>query len=106
MRISARAVLFLSSALFVAAVFFFCCTALAQSSSSSGVIQGVVTDPSNAVVPGAKVEIHNPVSGYSRMVTTDAAGRFSLPNLPFNPYHLTVTVKGFAPHVQDVDVRS
>jgi hypothetical protein len=106
MRISARAVLFLSLALFVAAIFLFCYQASAQSSSSSGIIQGVVTDPTNAVVPGAKVEIHNPVSGYSRTVTTDAAGRFSLPNLPFNPYHLTVTVKGFAPHVQDVDVRS
>jgi hypothetical protein len=106
MRISARAVLFLSSVMFIAAVFLFCCVASAQSSSSSGIIQGVVTDSTNAVVPGAKVEIRNPVSGYSRTVTTDAAGRFSLPNLPFNPYHLTVTVKGFAPHVQDVDVRS
>jgi hypothetical protein len=106
MRISARAVLFLSLALFVAAIFLFCYQASAQSSSSSGIIQGVVTDPTNAVVPGAKVEIRNPVSGYSRTVTTDAAGRFSLPNLLFNPYHLTVTVKGFAPHVQDVDVRS
>ncbi|HWF03462.1 MAG TPA: TonB-dependent receptor, partial [Candidatus Angelobacter sp.] len=106
MRISARAVLFLSLVMFIAAVFLFCYQASAQSSSSSGVIQGVVTDSTNAVVPGAKVEIHNPVSGYSRTVTTDAAGRFSLPNLPFNPYHLTVTVKGFAPHVQDVDVRS
>jgi hypothetical protein len=106
MRISARAVLFLSSVIFIAAVFLFCYQASAQSSSSSGIIQGVVTDPTNAVVPGAKVEIRNPVSGYSRTVTTDAAGRFSLPNLPFNPYHLTVTVKGFAPHVQDVDVRS
>jgi hypothetical protein len=106
MRISARAVLFLSSVMFIAAIFLFCYQASAQSSSSSGVIQGVVTDSTNAVVPGATVEIRNPVSGYSRTVTTDAAGRFSLPNLPFNPYHLTVTVKGFAPHVQDVDVRS
>jgi hypothetical protein len=106
MRISARAVLFLSSVMFIAAIFLFCYQATAQSSSSSGIIQGVVADSTNAVVPGAKVEIRNPVSGYSRTVTTDAAGRFSLPNLPFNPYHLTVTVKGFAPHVQDVDVRS
>jgi hypothetical protein len=106
MRISARAVLFLSSAIFVATVFLFCCLASAQSSSSSGIIQGVVTDPTNAVVPGAKVEVHNPVSGYSHTVTTDAAGRFSLPNLPFNPYHLTVTMKGFTPYAQDVDVRS
>jgi hypothetical protein len=29
-----------------------------------------------------------------------------VPNVPFNPYHLTVTGKGFAPYSQDVDVRS
>jgi len=57
-------------------------------------------------VPGATVEIHNPVSQFSRTTTTDSAGRFSFPNIPFNPYHLSVTEKGFAPHAEDVDVRS
>jgi hypothetical protein len=105
MRISARTVLFLSSVTFVVVLFLLCYQASAQT-SNSGTIQGVVTDQTNAVVPGAKVEIHNPVSGYSRTVTTDSAGRFSLSNVPFNPYHLTVAGKGFAPHAQDVDVRS
>jgi hypothetical protein len=105
MRISARAVLFFSSLAFVVVLFLLCYQASAQT-SNSGTIQGVVTDQTNAVVPGAKVEIHNPVSGYSRTVTTDSAGRFSLSNVPFNPYHLTVAGKGFAPHSQDVDVRS
>lgn len=105
MRISARTVLFLSSVTFVVVLFLLCYQASAQT-SNSGTIQGVVTDQTNAVVPGAKVEIHNPVSGYSRTVTTDGAGRFSLSNVPFNPYHLTVAGKGFAPHAQDVDVRS
>jgi hypothetical protein len=105
MRISAKAVLFFSSLAFVVVLFLLCYQASAQT-SNSGTIQGVVTDQTNAVVPGAKVEIHNPVSGYSRTVTTDGAGRFSLSNVPFNPYHLTVAGKGFAPHAQDVDVRS
>ena len=105
MRISMKAVLLFSSLIFVTVVFFFCIQASAQT-SSSGTIQGIVTDPSNAVIAGAKVEIHNPVSGYDRTVTTDGTGRFSLPNIPFNPYHLTVTGKGFAPYSQDVDVRS
>jgi hypothetical protein len=105
MRISVRAVLFLSSALFVAAVFLFCFQASAQT-SNSGTIQGVVTDPTNAVVPGATVEIHNPVSGYSRTATSDGTGKFSFQNIPFNPYHLSVTSKGFSGYSQDVDVRS
>ena len=77
----------------------------AQTSGSSS-LSGVVADPSGAVVPGATVEIHNPVSQFSRTTTTDSAGRFSFPNIPFNPYHLSVTEKGFAPHAEDVDVRS
>jgi hypothetical protein len=104
MRISMKAVLLLSSLIFIGVVFFFCTQASAQ--TSSGTLQGVITDPTNAVVPGASVEIHNPVSGYARTVIADGAGRFTISNVPFNPYHLTVSVKGFAPFTQDVDIRS
>ena len=104
MRISMKAVLFFSSLIFISVVFIFCVPVFAQ--TSSGTLQGVITDPTNAVVPNATVEIHNPVSGYDRTVITDGAGRFTIPNIPFNPYHLTVNVKGFAPYTQDVDIRS
>jgi hypothetical protein len=106
MHISMKAFLWVSSLVFIVVVFLFCHTAAAQTSSSSGTIQGVVTDPTNAVVAGAKVQIHNPVSGYDRTVTSDGAGRFSISNVPFNPYHVTITGKGFATYVRDVDVRS
>ena len=69
-------------------------------------IAGTITDPSGAVVPGATVSINNPVSEYSRTATTDDAGRFNFPNIPFNPYHLSVTHAGFASSARDVDVRS
>jgi hypothetical protein len=105
MRISIKAVLLFSS-LIISAAFLCCYPASAQTSGSSGTVQGVVTDPSGAVISGAKVEIHNPVSGYERSVTTDGSGKFSFPNVPFNPYHLSVTGKGFSPYAQDVDVRS
>lgn len=105
MRISMKAFLLLSSAMFVTVLFLVCVQASAQT-STSGMIQGVVTDPTGAVVPGAKVEIHNPVSGYDHTVTTDGAGRFAIPNIPYNPYHLSVSSKGFGPFAQDVDVRS
>ncbi len=77
----------------------------AQSGSSTSIV-GTVADPTGAVIPNATVEIQNPVSGFDRTTTTDTAGRFTIPNVPFNPYHLSVTAKGFAPHIQDVDARS
>ncbi|HZQ17093.1 MAG TPA: TonB-dependent receptor [Terriglobales bacterium] len=77
----------------------------AQSGNSTS-ITGTVLDPSGAVVSNAKVEVSNPVSGFSRTAVTDSTGTFAIPNVPFNPYHVTVIGKGFAPHVSDVDVRS
>jgi len=80
--------------------------ALAQNAGNSTGISGTVADPSGAVIPGATVTIHNPVSGYERTATTDATGDFAFANVPFNPYHMTVTAKGFQTYAQDVDVRS
>jgi len=80
-------------------------SAYAQSGNSTS-ITGAVSDPSGAVLPNVTVEIRNPVSGFTRSVATDGAGRFTFPNVPFNPYHLTVIEKGFASYVHDVDVRS
>jgi len=81
-------------------------SAVGGQTESSGTIKGVVTDPSGAVVPDASVKIHNPVSGYERTVISDSSGNFTIVNVPFNPYHMTVTATTFAPYAQDVDVRS
>ncbi len=78
----------------------------AQSAGTSGSINGTVVDPSGAVVPNATVEIHNPVSQFDRSTRTDKAGAFTIPNVPFNPYHMTVTATGFAQSGRDVEVRS
>ena len=78
----------------------------AQSGGSSTSVTGTVVDPTGAVVGNAAVVIHNPVSGFNRSTATDNAGKFSIPNIPFNPYHLEINGSGFAPYSQDVDVRS
>ncbi len=91
------------------AAFFFVVPGLytsAQSVGNSGSINGTVIDPTGAVVANAAVEIRNPVSGFDRKTTTDAAGRFAFTNIPFNPYHLTVVASGFSSNVQDVEPRS
>jgi len=81
-----------------------CCVSYAQ--SSSGTIRGSVLDPSGAAIANAIVEIQNPVSHYSRSAQTDGQGNFQFANIPYNPYHLTVTAVGFQTGTQDVDVRS
>ena len=81
-------------------------SANAQSGGSSTSVTGTVVDPTGAVVANATVEIQNPVSHFERTATTDSAGKFTIPNIPFNPYHLTVAGQGFATYAQDVDVRS
>ena len=77
-----------------------------QGMGSAGTVKGMVKDPSGAVIPGATATIHNPVTGFERTASTDASGSFTLNNVPFNPYHLTVSAAGFSPHVQDVDLNS
>jgi hypothetical protein len=91
--------------------FALCAVALLWLSGSgwaqqSGTIEGTVKDQAGAVVPGARVEIHNPVSHFDQSTTTDSDGAFHFTNVPFNPYHLTVTAGGFGPFTRDVDVRS
>jgi len=77
--------------------------ALAQ---ESGAVEGIVKDPTGAVVSGATVTIYNPVSHFQQSTATNSAGTFRFTNVPFNPYHLTVAAANFAPSAQDVDLRS
>jgi hypothetical protein len=100
MRFSFR---YLAMAAFMA--FLFVCSTPGQV-GNSGSIEGTVKDPSGAAVAGATVEINYGVSGFIRTATTGADGSFRFTNVPFNPYHLTITAKGFAPFAQDVEVRS
>ncbi|HEX3351301.1 MAG TPA: TonB-dependent receptor [Terriglobales bacterium] len=101
---------FYKSSLLAAFFMIFCLafglSASAQSGGSSTSVTGTVADPTGAVVPNATVEIRNPVSGFTRTAVTDSSGKFSIPNVPFNPYHVSVSGEGFASYAQDVDVRS
>jgi hypothetical protein len=103
-RISGNLLLAIT-AFIVSSAIGFVPTVSAQSRSYTSV-SGIVTDASGAVVPNATVEIQNPVSQFQRTVTTDSSGSFSIQNIPFNPYHMTVTAPSFSSYVQDLDLRS
>jgi hypothetical protein len=73
---------------------------------NSGSIEGVVKDASGGVLTGAKVEISNPVSHFTRETATGSDGSFRFTNVPFNPYHLVVRAAQFESYTQDVEVRA
>src|SRR3954451_17124849 len=60
-----------------------------------GTILGTVTDPTGAVLPGAKVTVKNTGTGLERSTETSADGSYSLPELPIGAYNVTVTQSGF-----------
>ncbi len=59
-------------------------------------ISGVVSDPSNAVVPNATVVVHNNATNIDiRTVTTGSNGEYTATNLPAGTYTVTVRGTGF-----------
>jgi hypothetical protein len=69
------------------------CAAYAQ---YAGTIQGVVTDPAGALVPGAQVTATNVANGDSRSATTNAEGLYVFTALPPGTYDVHIKQSGFA----------
>lgn len=68
-------------------------------------ISGTVKDPSGAVIPGAGIEISGGSLPQPVLLTSDALGKFSSPDLPPGKYMVRVTRDGFAPIQREVDLR-
>lgn len=73
------------------------CALRAQSWNSH--LEGLITDPSGAVIPQAQVTLKNNASGQARHAQTDHQGFYTFPLLPVGVYDLTVAAPGFAPRV-------
>ena len=69
--------------------------ALAQQSATA-TIEGVITDPNNSVVVGARITARNVDTGLTREITTDASGIYRLTALQPGTYALSASATGFA----------
>ncbi len=76
-------------------VFVFLAAVSLSAQTFRGTILGTVTDPTGAVVAGAKVTVKNVGTGLERTTNTSADGSYSLPELPIGTYTVTVTLAGF-----------
>ena len=63
-------------------------------------LAGTVTDSSGGVVADAKLTLANPDTGFSREVTTDSGGTYSMTLLPPGNYSLSAEASGFRKLVQ------
>lgn len=98
------------------ALFAFTCTSLMFAQGGGNVaITGTVTDPSGAVIAGAKVTVKQTTTSIVRTGTTNSNGLFNFQSLPPSAYTVSVEATGFkgftqtivllADQVRDMDVR-
>jgi Carboxypeptidase regulatory-like domain len=80
-------------------------SAVAQTTISTGSIQGTVTDPSGAVLTGAKVSITNKATGQTISAITNAAGAYTSGALSPAEYEVRFEMKGFHTTVENVQVQ-
>jgi hypothetical protein len=85
---------------------FLCALPIAALAQVGGSIDGTITDPNGAVVPGANVTATQTATGYTITVQTTQAGVYNFPLLPTGPYSLTVKQSGFKTFVRaGIEVR-
>jgi hypothetical protein len=104
MHTSQRRGIFAALALFLLA--FPASSIQAQTAGNAGTLSGVVTDATGAVIPNATITLSNTISGLARTTTSDASGAWTIANIPFNTYRITVTAKLMSPATQSVDIHS
>lgn len=70
----------------------------------SQTLSGTIQDPSGAVIVGARIEITGGDLTQPIVLTTDAVGKFTSPDLKPGTYTVKVTHDGFEPLIKTVDL--
>ena len=76
-------------------LFFSSCFGGAALAQDTATIVGTVTDPSGAAIPNVKVAVSNPDKGFTREVTTNAVGAYTVAAAPIGNYSVSAGVAGF-----------
>jgi hypothetical protein len=76
-----------------------------RAQSFRGSIRGTVTDPSGAVIVGAKINVKSSATGFTRDVISLADGSFVVPELPAGEYTVSVSSPGFTTFADKAIVR-
>jgi len=92
-------------AAFAALFFCFASHALLASMATGGQVRGRVLDPDGKPLPGVSLALTNEVTGYRQATTSGPDGVYLFYNVPYNPYHLSALLSGFATAHEDLDVR-
>jgi hypothetical protein len=85
----------------VALAAFFLCAPRATAQATWGAINGYVTDPSGAAVPGANVKAKEVTTGIETTATSDSQGFFNLTHLNPGEYTVNVEAQGFKGFAQE-----
>lgn len=67
----------------------------------TAVLEGYVTDPSDAAIPGAEVVVENQATGVKRNAKTSESGYFRVPSLPSGLFTVRISAAGFETTVQE-----
>ena len=73
---------------------------------TTATLVGHIRDPHEAAIAGASVLVTQSASGFARHLQADAAGRFTLVNLPLDTYLVAIEAPGFEPVAREVPLRS
>jgi outer membrane receptor protein involved in Fe transport len=75
---------------------FFAALSACYAQSGAGTLQGTVTDPSGAEVPGANVVVTSETTGVERQLTSNSAGLYVAADLPAGRYRVVASASGFS----------
>lgn len=77
---------------------------LAQAQTGAGILSGKVTSPSGTAAANARVSVRNLATGQTTEAQTDAAGLYTVANLPPGDYEVSVLAQALAAKAAHVTV--
>ncbi|HEY0263104.1 MAG TPA: TonB-dependent receptor [Granulicella sp.] len=72
-----------------------CCVSRSALAQTTATIEGVISDVQGGTIPNATVTVTNTSTGLARTVTTDAGGRYAVPQLNPGTYKVDAEAQGF-----------